>query len=107
MTGKIIVICACGSEEEAGRIARHLVEAKLAACVSVLPGARSVYRWEGRLEGAVESLLLIKTAEEKFAALQAAIEGLHSYAVPEILALPVVAGSAAYLNWMDGKQAGE
>src|SRR5258708_30018462 len=107
MTGKIVVICSCGSTEEAERIARHLVKEKLAACVSVLPSVRSFYRWEGTLEDSQEALLLIKSSLDRFDSLRHAIEGLHSYKVPEILALPVVAGGPAYLHWMSQELGGE
>jgi periplasmic divalent cation tolerance protein len=99
MTGRIVLSTA-GSPEEAARIARTLVERRLAACVSRLPGLVSVYRWQGAVEEANEVLLLIKTSEERLAALEAALRDLHSYEVPEFLVLPVSAGSDAYLGWL-------
>ena len=95
-----IVISTAGSEEEAAKIARELVERGLAACVSRLSGLRSVYRWQAAVEEAEEVLLLIKTSQERLQELEAALRVLHSYAVPEFLVLPVMAGSAGYLEWL-------
>lgn len=106
MTDRIVVLSTCGSAEEAERLARHLVETRVAACVNILPGARSIYRWEGKVEEAGEHLLLIKSVRERFSALRAEIERMHSYEVPEIMALPVVDGSEAYLAWM-GAETGD
>jgi len=103
MTDKIVVVSTCAGEEEAGRLAQVLVEARLAACVTILPGARSVYRWQGAIEQAAEYVLLIKSSRELFEPLRAALERAHTYDVPEILALPVVAGSANYLSWLAGE----
>lgn len=101
MTDKIVVLCSCDSEEEARRLARHLVEQRVAACVNILPGARSVYRWKGAIEDASEWMLTIKSRRDRFAALRAEIEKIHSYETPEVVALPVVDGSEAYLAWID------
>ena len=102
MTDKCVVLVTCGSAAEAKRIARALVEARLAACVNLLPGAvTSIYRWKGKVESARERLLLIKTSRNRLAKLQAAIRRLHSYDLPEIIALPIVAGSRAYLDWIE------
>ncbi|MCL5742517.1 MAG: divalent-cation tolerance protein CutA [Acidobacteria bacterium] len=106
MTDKIVVLSTCGSAEEAEKIARGLVESRLAACVNVVPGLRSVYRWQGAVESASECLLLIKSSRGLLESLRAELEKLHSYEVPEILALPVVAGSANYLNWLEGELRG-
>jgi periplasmic divalent cation tolerance protein len=100
MTDKIVVLSTCASEEEAERLARLLVDERLAACVSVVPHLRSFYRWKGAVESADECLLLIKSSRPLFAALSAALEKAHSYEVPEALALPVVEGAANYLNWL-------
>src|SRR5580692_9299883 len=101
MTDKIVVLTTCGSDEHAARIARHLVEQRVAACVSVLPKARSIYRWDNKIESAVEHVLLIKTRRDLFAAVRAEIEKLHTYEVPEIIAVPVVEGAESYLGWVD------
>jgi len=102
LTDKCVVLVTCGSAAEAKRIARALVEARLAACVNLLPGAvTSIYRWKGKVESARERLLLIKTSRNRLAKLQAAIRRLHSYDLPEIIALPIVAGSRAYLDWIE------
>ncbi len=101
MTDKIVILCTCSGAEEAGRLARSLVEARLAACVNVLPQVRSYYRWQGVLESSDECLLVIKSSRRLFDALRAHLAGLHSYEVPEILALPIAAGSDSYLAWLD------
>jgi len=101
MTDKIVILCTCPDAEEAGRLARSLVEANLAACVNVIPQVRSYYRWKGAFETSEECLLAIKSSGQLFGALRAHIEQIHSYEVPEILALPVKAGSEKYLNWLD------
>jgi len=100
MTDKIVVLCTCANAEEAERLARELVGARLAACVNVLAGARSFYRWQGKLEDAAEHLLVIKSSRERFNELRTAIERLHSYDVPEVVALPIVDGAPSYLNWL-------
>lgn len=100
MTDKIVVLCTCSTEEEAERLARELVGARVAVCVNVLPKARSFYRWKGEIEEASECLLIIKSSRALFDALRAAIERSHSYEVPEILALPIVEGAPNYLGWM-------
>jgi periplasmic divalent cation tolerance protein len=102
MTDKIVVLNTCGSEAEAERLARLLVDQHLAACVSIVPKLRSFYRWNGAVESAEEWLLLIKSSRPLFERLRAALEKAHSYEVPEVLALPVVDGAAGYLEWLDG-----
>jgi periplasmic divalent cation tolerance protein len=102
MTDKIVVFTTCASEEEASRIARLLVEERLAACVSVAPGVRSYYRWQGAVESADEWLLIAKSSRALFDALRLAIEKAHSYEVPEIIAMPVVDGATNYLAWIEG-----
>jgi periplasmic divalent cation tolerance protein len=101
MTDKIVVLTTCDSEEQALRLARHLIERKVAACVNVIPGARSIYRWKDQIEEAAESVLVIKSRRDLFPALRLEIEKLHSYEIPEIVALPIVDGSVAYLGWLD------
>jgi periplasmic divalent cation tolerance protein len=102
LTDKFVVLVTCSTAAEARRIARAVVDARLAACVNILPGAlESIYRWKGKVETARERLLLIKTPRKRLAKLQAAVERLHSYDVPEFIALPIAAGSPAYLAWID------
>ena len=101
MTDKIVVLSTCSSEEEARKIARHLVENRLAACVNVASGVRSVYRWQGAIEEAAECLLIIKSRRDLFDPLRAALETIHSYDVPEVIALSIVDGSPSYLDWME------
>jgi periplasmic divalent cation tolerance protein len=96
----IIVLCACGSEAEAEEIAGHLVSENLAACVNISTPVRSVYRWQGKVESSPEWLLTIKTTRSRFGQLSEAIESLHSYELPEIIALPITTGSAPYLKWI-------
>ena len=101
MTDKIIVLSACAGADEAERMARHLVEKRLAACVNIVPGARSIYRWKGAIEDATEWLLIIKSRRELLDRLSAEVAGMHSYETPEVLAIPVADGAAGYLNWME------
>jgi periplasmic divalent cation tolerance protein len=96
----IMVISTATSMQEAERIATGLVEQKLAACVNILPGLRSVYRWKQSIEHADEHLLLIKSARRVFPELERAIREAHSYEVPEVIALPIEAGSEGYLAWL-------
>lgn len=101
MTDKIVVLSTCASAGEAERLARLLLEARLAACVNVITQNRSFYWWKDKIEDAPEYLLVIKTSRALFDKLQTLIQSSHSYAVPELIALPVIDGSAAYLNWID------
>ncbi|MBZ5662683.1 MAG: divalent-cation tolerance protein CutA [Acidobacteriia bacterium] len=102
LTDKLVVLVTCGSAAEARRIARAVVQARLAACVNILPGAvTSIYRWKGKVESASERLLLIKTSKKQLAKLRAAVVRMHSYDVPEFIALPIAAGSPAYLDWIE------
>ena len=86
--------------EEAARLADLLIGAHLAACVQILPEMESVYRWEGKIERQAETLLLAKTMRSRFEDLEREVRALHSYETPEIIALPIVAGSAPYLEWL-------
>ncbi len=101
MPTKIIVHCTCSTEEEAQRLALHVVGLRLAACAAVMPGVRSFYHWRGALEQSEECALTMKSREDLFAELCAEIRKVHSYEVPEILAVRVADGSADYLAWMD------
>jgi periplasmic divalent cation tolerance protein len=96
----IVVFVTVGSSAEGRAIAHALVEEGLAACVNRIPGIRSIYRWEGKIEESEEELLLIKTRAEIFSNLEKRIRELHSYSVPEIIAVPVVSGNEAYLSWL-------
>src|ERR1043165_683623 len=97
----IVVFMTAANGEEATRLAEMLVGAYLAACVQILPEMESVYRWQGKIERQSEVLLLAKTTREKFAELEREVRALHSYDTPEIIAVPVVMGSAAYLDWLN------
>ena len=101
MTDKIVVLTTCDSEEQAAVLARALVDQHLAACVNILPRVRSVYRWKDKIEDSAEVLLVIKSRRDLFPAVRASIEKLHTYEVPELIALPVVEGSEPYLAWLD------
>jgi periplasmic divalent cation tolerance protein len=100
MTDNIVILSTCASEDEAERIARALIAERLAACVNVLPGVRSFYRWQGQVEDGAECLLVIKSSRPLFGALRAAIRKSHSYEVPEIVALPIIDGAPDYLAWL-------
>ena len=103
MTDKVVVFSTCGSAEEAGKVASALVEARVAACVNIVPGIRSVYRWKGAVEEAEEWLLVIKTRRELVSRLMVELRKVHSYEVPEAVALPIVEGLPEYLDWLDAE----
>ncbi len=96
----IIVYSACDSLEVASAIAENLVTNKLAACVNIVKGVESIYQWKGKIERAQEIQLIIKTRQSLFPALQNAIQGLHNYELPEIIAVPICSGEENYLNWI-------
>ena len=96
----LLVLTNCPDEETANTIALAIVEARLAACVNILPRVQSIYRWQGRVESATEIPLLIKSTAASYPALENIIRQHHPYDVPEIIALPVVHGLPAYLNWV-------
>jgi len=100
MTDKRIVLSTTGSLEEARKIAHSLVEKRLAACVNIVPGVESVYRWEGKIETASEWLLLIKTTAAAIANLRDALTDLHTYDVPECVVLAIEDGAENYLEWI-------
>jgi periplasmic divalent cation tolerance protein len=102
MTDKRIVLTTAGSEEEARKIARHLVEKRLAACVNIIPQIESIYRWQGKVDSSREWLLLVKTTDERFPAVRDAIRELHSYELPECVVLNIEDGSSEYLQWLTG-----
>ncbi len=101
MSEKKIVMSTAGSREEAQRIARALVERRLAACVNVTGPIESVYWWKEAVESAQEWLLIVKTAADRFAEVRDTISELHSYELPECIQLPIETGSEAYLQWID------
>lgn len=95
-----IVLTTVANPEEAERLGRTLVEERLAACATLIPGVQSIYRWQGEVESATETLLFIKTGPEQLAALEARLHELHSYETPEFLVLAVDAASQPYLDWL-------
>ena len=104
----LVCFCTCPDAATAQRIADALVEERLAACVNVLPGLRSVYRWQGAVERADEVLLLAKTVSGRLDALTARLTALHPYELPEVVAVEVAGGLAAYLDWVaEQTRAGE
>jgi periplasmic divalent cation tolerance protein len=107
MTDKIVVLSTCDSEDEAAQVARALVEKRLAACVNIIAGARSIYRWKDSIEDSPEWLLVIKSRRGLFDSIRAEIARLHTYEVPEVIALQVVQGSEAYLAWLDRELAAD
>ncbi|MCB9556120.1 MAG: divalent-cation tolerance protein CutA [Deltaproteobacteria bacterium] len=100
MSDQILCVLATAPVQEAPQLARALVTERLAACVNMLPAVRSIYRWQGEICDDQEALLLIKTTAERFAALRDRLVELHSYDVPEVIALPVQGGNAPYLSWV-------
>jgi len=102
MTDLLVVYITVGSTEEGDRLASTLVEEKLAACVNRIGGVRSTYAWEGKIQADEEQLLIVKTSAAAFDQLEQRVRDLHSYEVPEIIAVPVVCGNNAYLKWMAG-----
>jgi periplasmic divalent cation tolerance protein len=100
MTDAVIILCTCGNQDEALAIGNALIDARLAACVNLLPPVQSIYRWHGKVENAQEILLIIKTTEEHFPTVRDRITELHSYDTPEIIAIPVTNGSDKYLAWL-------
>lgn len=96
----LLVLCTCPDDTVADDLARQVVTRRLAACVNRLPGIRSTYHWDGELQQDEEVLLLIKTAPDRYEALEACLKSLHPYENPEIIATPVIAGSDPYLKWL-------
>jgi len=95
-----IVLTTAATAEEANRLARTLVEERLAACATLIPAVQSIYHWQGQVESATETLLLLKTGPDQLAALEARLHQLHSYQIPEFLVLGVEAASQPYLEWL-------
>ncbi len=101
MTDKVVVLITASSRRECKKIAQHLVEAQLAACVNITQGIESVYRWEGKIQTDPEYLMIIKTTRELFDELKHAVGQIHSYHTPEIICLPIIDGSRNYLDWVE------
>lgn len=100
-TQSIVVLITAPDQEEAARLAVALVEEKLAACANIVPAIRSIYRWKGKVRDEAEALIIVKSRRELFGALSARVRELHSYSVPEVIALPIVEGSHDYLKWLE------
>ncbi len=100
---EVVVLVTAASSAEAEKIAQIIVGARLAACANLVDGLRSIFRWDSKINVENECLMIIKTTLERYAELESVIQEHHSYAVPEIIALPVIAGSAPYLNWVRGE----
>ena len=97
---EIVVFITASNEDEAARIAKALVEARLAGCVNIIKNIRSIYSWEGKIEDEPEVLMIVKTQKSLFDSLVKKVKELHSYTLPEIIAMPVVEGSEDYLKWL-------
>ena len=98
----IVVLVTTSTEGEAAQIARALVESRLAGCVNIIQGVRSIYRWQGKVEDEAEVLMIVKTRRGLFDELTMRVKELHSFTVPEIISLPITEGSGEYLEWLDG-----
>ena len=107
MTDKIVIFVTVGNSSDASLLAKSLVEKRLVACVNLVPGVSSWYWWEGKVNQDQEVLLMMKTSRDKFAALEKEVLRLHSYAVPEIIAIQIVEGSKNYLNWIEESLKGD
>ena len=97
----LVIYCTCPDRSSAEKIARHLIEARLAACVNIVPGIISVYQWQGEIESADEHLLLIKSRQDLYPRLEQAIVTQHPYELPEVVAVTMDHALPAYLEWMD------
>jgi len=100
-TPYLMILCTVPDSVTAQKISRILVEEKLAACCNIVPGLNSIYRWENKIQDEPEILLIFKTRQELFSELEQRVKSLHPYAVPEIIAIPIVSGNIDYLKWMD------
>ncbi len=107
MTDKVVIQVTCADAAEADKIARALVEKRLAACVQIIPQIRSIYRWEGKVEEATELMLWIKSSRGLFERVRAEVEALHSYHVPEVVCLSITDGAENYMAWLDDSLATE
>ncbi len=100
MSKEVVIFITAGSQAEAEKIARRLVEEKFAACVNIIPGAVSVFRWEGKVNQENEVLLIVKSVAELLEKVVDRVKQLHSYQVPEVIALPIIGGAPDYLKWL-------
>jgi periplasmic divalent cation tolerance protein len=100
MNSPIIILSTTGSEDEASKIAEHLVSNRLAACVNIIPSITSVYRWKGEMNIDREILMIIKTDASRFEEIKSAVRNLHSYETPELIAIPIQQGLQQYLDWI-------
>ena len=100
MSKELIVLVTTSSNEEASRIAEALVSERLAACVNIIKGIESLYRWEGKVNHDQEALMIIKTSDDRYAALESRVKELHSYSTPEIVGIRIERGSSDYLSWL-------
>lgn len=96
-----LILCTCPDAATADKLARALITEKLAACVNILPGISSIYAWQGQVETAQEHLLLIKSHQDRYAAIEATLKSLHPYQLPEIIAVAIERGALDYLKWID------
>ena len=101
MSNPIIILSTAGSEQEASKIAEHLVMNRLAACVNIVPSIQSVYRWKGEINTDKEVLMIIKTDASRFLEIEQAVRNLHSYETPELIAFPIQQGLKGYLDWIE------
>ena len=97
----LVVLSTFGDADEARRVGRTLVEERLAACANIVPAVESIYRWQGAIETSAEVMVIFKTNIDRYYRLEARLKELHSYEVPEIVAIPVRVGSLPYLRWVD------
>ena len=100
-TGKVVIFVTTGSEEEARRVAEHLIGRRRAACINIVPRTDSLFWWQGKLDSAQESILIIKTKASLLPEITELVKEVHSYEVPEVIALPIIDGSKDYLKWID------
>jgi len=100
MADFVVVLITAPNEEDAAKMANDLVGSRLAACVNIIKNIRSIYRWQGKIEDEGEVLMLVKIRKEHFKGLEKRVKELHPYAVPEIIALPIIEGSEEYLGWL-------
>lgn len=106
MTNALVIYVVCSDTAEAQRIGEAIVAARLAACANIMPGMASIYHWQGKIEQAQETVLLLKTRTDLFGECAAQVRSMHSYTLPCIIALPVAAGTADYLDWLMAETAG-